>query len=98
MALAALGAIAASGALAAEYHCTVEPCRVTLKPDGAVPSKTAHHVFVVIGTDASKNAVSGSFTCNSLDGTGLSETKATKELTITELTFTGCSIGERRRR
>jgi hypothetical protein len=56
MALAALEAISASGAQAAEFHCTVEPCRVTLKPDGT--GKTAHHVLVV-----RKGEASGSFTC-----------------------------------
>jgi hypothetical protein len=90
MALAALGAIAASGALAAEYHCTVEPCRVTLKPDGT--TKTAHHVFIVKGKNGEGASVSGSFTCNGLDGEGLSNTKTTKELTITALNYTECNI------
>jgi hypothetical protein len=85
MALAAFGAVAASGASAAEYHCTVEPCRVTLKPDGT--GKTAHHVFIV-----KKGAASGSFTCNTLDGTGLSATKTTNILTIESLNYTECNI------
>jgi hypothetical protein len=89
MALAALGAIAASGASAAEYHCTVEPCRFTLKPDGT--AKTAHHVFVVKG-DNGATPVSGSFTCENLAGTGLSNTKTTKELTVEGLNYTGCTI------
>ncbi len=41
----ALGAIAASAQGADEFHCSVEPCRGTLKPDGT--GKTAHQVFVV---------------------------------------------------
>jgi hypothetical protein len=90
MALAALGAISAGGASAAEYHCTVEPCRVTLKPDGT--GKTTHQVFILKGKNGAGEAVSGSFTCNELDGTGLANTKTTKELTITGATPTGCSI------
>jgi hypothetical protein len=90
MALAAFGAIAASGASAAEYHCTVEPCRVTLKPDGT--AKTAHHVFIVRGKNGAGEAVSGSFTCSSLDGEGTSLTKTTKELTIINLNYTECNI------
>jgi hypothetical protein len=92
MALVTLGAISASGAQAAEYHCTVEPCRGTLKPDGAVPSKTAHHVFVVKGKNAAGEPVSGSFTCNQLTGEGLSNTKTTKEFTATGLACDGCAI------
>jgi hypothetical protein len=90
MALAALGAISASGAQAAEYHCTVEPCRGTLKPDGT--TKTAHHVFIVKGKTGSGELVSGSFTCGQLTGEGLSNTKTTKEFTVTELACDECNI------
>ena len=87
MALTALGAIGASGAQATEYHCSVEPCTVTIKPDGAVPSKTSHHTFVL-----TQGAVSVSTTCNELTGYATSNTKTTKSLTFTGLVYHGCNI------
>lgn len=85
MALTAFGIMSASGAQAAEFHCSVEPCTATLKPDGT--AKTAHHVFVV-----KKGAASGSFTCNELSGEGTANTKTVTEITFKKLLYSGCSI------
>ena len=86
-ALVALGALSASGAHAAEFHCSVEPCRYTLKPDGAAGTKTAHQVLVV-----KKGEESILVTCNKVEGEGTSSTKTTKELTITQLAFLPCVV------
>ena len=88
MALSALGAIGASGAQAAnEFHCSVEPCTVTIKPDGPVPNKTAHHVLII-----TQGAVSVSSTCNQLSGEGTVAHKTFTEITFTNLKYTGCNI------
>jgi hypothetical protein len=86
MALGALAAMGASGAQAAEFHCSAEPCTWTIRPDGAVPSKTAHHVIVV------KNAVgeSVSTTCNQLTGQATTAGKTATTLTFTNLAYDGC--------
>jgi hypothetical protein len=86
LALAAIGAVGASGAQAAEFHCSVEPCKYKLKPDGAVPTKAAHHVFIV------KNAAGESlaFTCNQLTGEATSSTKTFTTITVTALAYDGC--------
>jgi hypothetical protein len=85
--LVALGAIAVAGATGAEFHCSVEPCRFTLKPDETAGTKTGHHVAIF-----KKEASSGSATCNQLTGEGTSNTKTTKELTITGLKYDECSL------
>jgi hypothetical protein len=85
MALAASGALGVSGVQAAEFHCSVEPCRVTLKPDGAVPSKTAHQVFIL-----SSGESAFSLTCEKVSGEATSLTKTTSELTLTNISYT-CS-------
>jgi hypothetical protein len=72
MALAAFGAVSASGAQAAEFHCSVEPCTGVIKPDGT--GKTSHHVFIVEIPDTSASV---SFTCNSLSGGSTTTTKKT---------------------
>jgi hypothetical protein len=81
--LTALDALGASGVHAAEFHCSVEPCRVTLKPDGT--GKTAHQVFII------RNAAeSVSFTCASVSGEATMATKTKKELTVTNVEYQGC--------
>jgi len=87
MALAAFGAISASGAQAAEFHCSVESCRVTIKPDGTPgpTGKTAHHVFVV------KSGGEVSVTCQTLDGEGISPTKTFKTIQLGSLEYTVCN-------
>ena len=88
MALSALGAIGASGAQAAnEFHCSVEPCIVTMKPDGAVPNKTSHHVWIF-----TQLSTSVSMTCNQLTGQATSNVKTAKTLTFTNLQYHTCNI------
>jgi hypothetical protein len=85
MALVASGALGISRVQAAEFHCSVEPCRVTLKPDGEVPSKTAHQVFIL-----SSGASEFSLTCEKVSAEATSLTKTTSELTLTNISYT-CS-------
>jgi hypothetical protein len=89
MALAALGAISASGAQAAELHCGVEPCTVTVKPDGTpgVAGKTAHQVFIV-----KQGATSVSTTCQQVSGHYQSASKTFKTVTLNTVVYSGCDI------
>jgi hypothetical protein len=89
MALAAFGALSASAAHAAgeKFHCSVEPCTVTLSTDGT--GVTAHHVFIV--ENAAKET--GSFTCESLNGEATSATKTAEDLTFKNLVYSNCKIG-----
>jgi len=91
MALTALGAVGSPGAQAAEFHCSVQPCTWTILPDGAVPSKISHHVFVV------RNSIGEtvSTTCNQLTGQATTATKTATTLTFTNLAYDGCiAFGE----
>jgi hypothetical protein len=89
LALAAIGALSASGAQAAGFHCAANPCRYTLKPDGT--GTTAHHVFIVETANAS-NAVS--FTCSELRGEGRAESEELTVVTVENLSYptAGCKI------
>jgi hypothetical protein len=82
LAVAAFGAIGASGAQAAEFHCSVEPCRFRLNSDGTADK--AHHVFVI---DDKTTGVSTSITCGRLTGEGRSNTKTFLEATVTNLAY-----------
>jgi len=84
MALGAFGVFNAAGAQAAEFHCSVEPCRYTLTRDGT--EETAHHVFVL--KNAKKETIS--FTCESLSGEGTSALKTAATLTVTNPAYTNC--------
>lgn len=90
MALAAFGAMSASGAQAAEeFHCSVEPCTFTAGADGT--GKTAHHVFII----KKAGVALGSITCNALTGNGTSNTKTTATLTLKGISYGGegtCSL------
>ena len=87
MAMAAFGAIGASGAQAAEFHCSVEPCTYTVKPDGTVPGKTSHQVMLV------KQGVVGVVTtCDEVAGEAKSAKKTTLEVTFQNIKYTTCSI------
>jgi hypothetical protein len=88
MALTAFGAVSASGAQAVEFHCSVEPCRVTVKPDGT--GKTSHQVVTV-----KYGGESFSTTCSSITGEGTSSTKTFKELTITNIQSSECKLLEK---
>ncbi|MET0557842.1 MAG: hypothetical protein ABW065_04130 [Solirubrobacterales bacterium] len=81
----AVSAGAAPDASAAEFHCSVDPCRVTVKPDGT--GKTAHQVFQV-WTNAESESFA--FTCDSISGDGTLETKTSKELELTNVEYHGC--------
>jgi hypothetical protein len=83
MVLAAFGVLGASGAQAAEFHCSVEPCRLTLQPDTSAPSKTAHHVITIDNTVGQSIAI----TCDQITGEA-KEGKAVKK-TTGELQFSG---------
>jgi hypothetical protein len=93
MALTALGAIGAVSAHAAEenFHCSIEPCTLTLKPDGA--TTTAHHVFVVKGeSNAGVKGSTASFTCNELSGESTQANKTFNEATFTNLKYNTCKV------
>jgi hypothetical protein len=76
---------AASGAQAAEFHCSVEPCRVTMKPDGT--GKTAHHV---ISFTNGKEAIQT--TCNAVTGEATMSGKTSSELTVSNIKGETCTI------
>ncbi len=86
-ALLSVGAIASSASASTEFHCSVEPCRVTMKPDGT--GKTAHQVVVVTNQ---KGTESLSTTCNAVTGEASSNFKTTGEIKITNLTGESCSL------
>lgn len=77
LALTALGAIAASAHAADEFHCSVNPCRLTLKTDGT--GATAHQVFVVENAAKTESA---SFTCESLRGEAEFSGTVTNDITL----------------
>jgi hypothetical protein len=84
MAMTAFAALGASSVQAAEFHCTVEPCQVTMKADGT--GKTAHHVIFLSGE--------GNFstTCNSVTGEATLSAKTSSELTIGNIQGNVCSF------
>jgi hypothetical protein len=88
MALVAFGALSASAAHAVgeKFHCSEQPCTVTINPDGA--ATTAHHQLII------KNAANetGSYTCESVTGDATSTTVTTEEITTTGLTYSNCKI------
>lgn len=85
--LALLGSIDVQGGRAAEFHCSVEPCRYTLKPHGTVPSKESHQVFLYNSSDGT---VSLTLTCNEISGEATSAAKTSSELTVTNISYRGC--------
>ena len=101
MALAAFGALSATAHAAEEkFHCTVEPCTLTLSPDETAGTATAHHVFTVKGVNSSgTKGVSVSFTCEKLAGEATSISKTATEITFTNLKYTNsasvqkCKVG-----
>jgi hypothetical protein len=88
MALVAVGATATSGAQAAEFHCSVEPCRFTVQPDETAGTKTAHHVLVL--TNEIGHSVS--VTCTRITGHGTSPVKTTTTVTLTGIAYDGCTF------
>jgi hypothetical protein len=85
--LSVLGAVYASAGKAAEFHCSVEPCRYTFKPDGT--AKNSHHV-IIIENEAKTESVS--FTCSKLEGEGTSASKTSTERTFSTVAYKECSV------
>jgi hypothetical protein len=81
-ALTAFAALGASGAQGAEFHCSVAPCQVTMKPDGT--GTTAHHVITLIG--------GFSTTCKTVTGEATLSSKTSSEITISNIQGEGCSF------
>jgi len=75
----------ATGASGAEFHCSVEPCKATLKADGS--GKVSHHSLIVKG-----GGVSASVTCNAISGEAESSKKTTSSVTLTNIKYSTCSI------
>jgi hypothetical protein len=100
MALAAFGALSVSAHAADEFHCSVEPCTLTLAPDEASGTTTAHQVLVITGeTTSGVKGASASFTCNTLSGEATVATKTSTDVTFKNLHYhnsagaTLCKIG-----
>ena len=100
MVLMAFGALSATAHAAEEkFHCSVEPCTLTLAPDETAGTTTAHHVFVVKGTTAAGAEGLSSITWDQLTGEATSITKTPTELTFVNLTYENsakemkCKIG-----
>jgi len=87
MALTALGvgALDAQAAGEGKFHCSVEPCNLTVKADGT--GKNAHHVFIV-----SNGVNSAAITCNEITGNATSSTSTSKQITFINIEYDGCSI------
>jgi hypothetical protein len=86
LALVALGAAVASSAQASEFHCSAEPCKWLLKPDGTVGSATAHQVIVF----KNKTGETITVTCEQLEGQDPNTTKTTSELLFSSLQYKEC--------
>jgi hypothetical protein len=87
MALVAFGAVGASGAQAAEFHCSVAPCVLTPGLDGT--AKNSHHVFIV-ENEAKTESVS--FTCNQITGSAQSSTKTATTVTLKGISYDTCTV------
>lgn len=72
-------------AQAAEFRCSVEPCRLRFNSDGAVPSKESHQVFNLSSLGTSVN-----ITCNQLTGESTVAVTPTTELSFKNLEYDGC--------
>jgi hypothetical protein len=87
-ALAALGAFGAPATVrAAEFHCSVVPCRLTAGPDGT--AQTAHQV-IVFENELKTEAFA--ITCGGLKGNATFVPNTTSEFTLTSLAYESCKI------
>jgi hypothetical protein len=84
LALTAMSVAVASSAQAAEFHCSVEPCGYTLKPDGT--GKTSHQVFAAINSAGE----SLSFTCPEISGEATTAGKTSSTLSFSSM---GMGVG-----
>jgi len=78
--LSLFAAFSAPGAQAVEFHCSVEPCKLTARADGT--GKTAHHVFII-----KKGVASGNMTCNGITAEGVSGVKTFAEFTLINVNY-----------
>ncbi len=85
MAVAALSAVGASEAQAAEFHCSVEPCTVTATQDGT--GKTAHQVFDV---NLPKQVLP--ITCKGVHAEATMTKKTEATLTVQNIVYTECEF------
>jgi hypothetical protein len=87
--LAAFGALNASDAPAAEekFHCSVNPCTLTLQPDTTAGTNTAHHVFVINGENHQGMKTAVPFTCDQLTGQATLNSSTGTEATFTNLKY-----------
>lgn len=88
VALTAPWALGVVSSHAAEFHCAVEPCQVTVQPDGI--GETAHQEFAL--------AQGGNFllfTCNTMSGEGKigPKAKTTEELVVHNIEYQTCAGG-----
>jgi hypothetical protein len=86
MALMALAPVASSAQAADEFHCSVEPCRITLLTDGT--GKTTHQVFIV---ESKTTTEAVSFTCESIRGEGVAPSKTATAGALT-VSFDNCNV------
>lgn len=89
MAVSAFVAFSASGAQAAEFHCTPpsgNSCTATLEKDGT--GKTAHHVFEITNVKGASTAI----TCNEITGHATASAKTVADLTFTSVAYHGCTF------
>jgi hypothetical protein len=76
-----------SQATAGEFHCSVEPCRLTVKPDGT--GTTAHHVFVISNVAKTESV---SFTCEEMSASGVMPGLTALEFDLEEITYKNCKV------
>jgi hypothetical protein len=87
LALAAFGGFA-SNAQAAEFHCSVEPCRFRFSPDGE--GKNAHHVFIIDDKQIGEGLI---ITCGTISGEGTQLNHTAAEITVTNISYKSCTLG-----
>jgi Tfp pilus assembly protein PilV len=87
MALTAFGAIGVAGAQAVEFHCSVQPCKLTPNLDGT--AKNAHHVIIIENQDKTESA---QLTCNQITGHANSATTTFSSFTLTNIAYDTCTI------
>ncbi len=85
VALSAYGALSSAAAQAAEFHCSVQPCRVTISADGA--GATGHHVINITNSVSETLSV----TCKKISGEGVLGTKTAAALVLTKLSYQECT-------
>ncbi len=85
MAVAALSAVGASSAQAAQFHCSIASCTVTVRQDGT--GKTAHQVFDV---NLPKQVLP--ITCKQIQGEGTATKQTEETLTVQNVAYKECNF------